>query len=97
MNKQWRHVQLWLLGLKQGVSIQDAEGVLVLVDSVGVRQGLVFTLSVGAGAWMHLILHHQICVTLCHDAAARHIFYTGNNKLVVIISLDESHTLVSLH
>lgn len=34
-------------GLQQGVSLKDAEGVLDLVDSVGVRQGLV--LSVAAG------------------------------------------------
>lgn len=36
VNEQRRHVQLRPLRLQQGVSLQDAEGVLVLVDGVGV-------------------------------------------------------------
>ncbi len=76
MNKERRHVQLWPLPLQQRVSLQDAEGVLVLVDGVGVGQRLVFTLSVGAGTHMLLVLHHQVCVTLSHDAAAQHVLCT---------------------
>lgn len=38
MNKEWRHVQLRPLSIQQGVCVQDAEGVLVLVDGVGVGQ-----------------------------------------------------------
>lgn len=74
VNKQWWHVQLWGLVLQQGLSLQDAERVLVLVHSVGVRQGLVLTLSLGAAAWVLLILHHQIGVALRHYAGRRHIF-----------------------
>lgn len=70
MNKQWRHVQLCPLSIQQGVSFQDAEGVLVLVDSVGVRQRLILALCVGAGTSVLLILDHQVCVALSHHAAA---------------------------
>lgn len=58
MNKERWHVQLWPLRLQKGVSLQDAEGVLVLIDRVGIRQGLILTLCVKAGTWLLLIFHH---------------------------------------
>lgn len=67
--KQRGHVQLRALVLQRRVSVQDAEGVLVLVDSVGVWQRLVVTLSRAGMVKMLLVLHRQVCVALCGRAA----------------------------
>lgn len=70
MNKERRQVQLRALSLQQGVAVQDAEGVLVLVDRVGVRHGALLPFSREAGPVAVFVLHHQVCVALGHDAAA---------------------------
>lgn len=87
MNKKWRHIELIPLSLQQGISLQDAEGVLVLVDCVGVGQGLIFTLCMWAGAWTLFILHHQICVTLCRYRDVQQVFCTQNTKFRVSLTL----------
>lgn len=73
MNKERRQVQLWALSLQQRIPVQDAEGVLVLVDRVGVRDGAFFALSGEAGPVAVLVLHHQVRIALSHDAAARQV------------------------
>lgn len=78
MNKERRQVQLWALSLQQRIPVQDAEGVLVLVDRVGVRHGAVFALSREAGPVAVFVLHHQVCIALGHDAAARQVLCAQN-------------------
>lgn len=76
VNKERWHVGLRAFAIQQGVAFQDAEGVLVLVDGVGVRGSGVLALSVGGGATgLLLVLHHQVCVALRHHAGAQHFFF----------------------
>lgn len=78
VNKEWWHVQLWSLRFQEWLPLEDAEGVLVLVDCVGVREGLAFVFSMRAMPYILLILHNQICVTFHHDARAWQAFCMKN-------------------
>lgn len=82
VNEEWRHVGLRAFTIQQGVAFQDAEGVLVLVDRVGVRRSGVLALGVGGGATgLLLVLHHQVCVALRHHTGSqRFLFFVGTQN-----------------
>lgn len=77
VHKQRRHLRLLTLHLQQRVSIQNTEGILILVDCVGVRWGHAFTSflfsSLCFAISTFLILHLQIRVTFRHDTTAGHV------------------------
>lgn len=77
VHKQRRHLRLRTLHLQQRVSIQNTEGILILVDCVGVRWGHAFTSflfsSLRFAIPTFLILHLQIRVTFRHNTTAGHV------------------------